>query len=81
MWIKNEGILVNTDEVQILYMSYSNGVWKILADSSILERYAEKETCKEVFEGITKALRDGRGFYDMKEVFRKRIAPVLVSED
>lgn len=82
MWIKNEDIIVNTDKVQILCIeSYSNGVYEIMADCIRIGSYAEKETCWKVFEGISKAMKEGRGFYDVREILGKRIEPALVSED
>lgn len=84
MWIKNEDgdILVNTDKVRILHMeSCYNECWKIMVGDFKIGTYTDEETCRKVFEGITKALRDRRGFYDMKEVFKKKIEPALVSED
>lgn len=77
MWIKNEDgdILINTDKVRILYMElyYSNGVWKIRAGDMTIGTYTDEETCRKAFEGISKALRDGRGFYDMKEAFEEKV--------
>lgn len=53
--------------------SYYNGTWKIMVGDFRIGTYIDEETCRKVFEGISKALRDGRGFYDMKEVFEKQV--------
>ena len=85
MWIQNEdrNVLVNADKIQILFIEpYFNGYWKIMADEIMIGSYAEKETCEKVFEGISKALREGRGFYTIREGFwGKKIEPALVSKD
>lgn len=74
MWIKDEDILINTDKVQILYMElYSNGFWKIIADGITIGSYSDEETCKKVFDGISKALEEKRGLYDMGEVLEKQV--------
>lgn len=75
MWIKNEDedILINTDKVRILHMESYYETWKIMVGDFKIGTYTDEETCRKVFEGISKALRDGRGFYDMKEVFEKKV--------
>jgi hypothetical protein len=61
---------------------YFNEYWKIMADEIMLGSYAKKETCEKAFEGISKALEEGKGLYTIREGFwGKRIESALVSED
>lgn len=70
MWIKSEDVLVNTNRTEILYIDfYDNGICKIMADSLRIGTYTDEETCRKVFEGIARALREEREFYDTQENF------------